>query len=184
MIFVGDATMALYEITHAGGSVEHWNEEAGAVDAAGDGYLRQGHLDRPTPVLGYSTSVALTKSSWTTRCPCDSRNRRGMNFLTSKHQTGAVSVPGIKAHGSTAQPDSLQRKSTAAWCGTVCAQGLIQSPRGVARGGSPRQAAEGRCVNRDKRWRPALSAAGHSTARPFRQSRIRALPISARVTEL
>ena len=29
--FVGDASMAPYEITHAGGSVEHWNEEAGAV---------------------------------------------------------------------------------------------------------------------------------------------------------
>lgn len=31
VIFVGDATMSPYEITHPGGSVEHWNEEAGAV---------------------------------------------------------------------------------------------------------------------------------------------------------
>ncbi len=31
LIFVGDASMAPYEITHAGGSVEHWNEEPGAV---------------------------------------------------------------------------------------------------------------------------------------------------------
>ncbi len=31
VIFVGDATMAPYEITHAGGSVEHWNEEPGAL---------------------------------------------------------------------------------------------------------------------------------------------------------
>lgn len=31
LIFVGDATMSPYEITYAGGSVEHWNEEAGAV---------------------------------------------------------------------------------------------------------------------------------------------------------
>ena len=31
VIFVGDASMAPYEITHAGGSVEHWNEEAGAI---------------------------------------------------------------------------------------------------------------------------------------------------------
>ena len=31
VIFVGDATMAPYEITHSGGSVEHWNEEAGAI---------------------------------------------------------------------------------------------------------------------------------------------------------
>jgi uncharacterized protein with von Willebrand factor type A (vWA) domain len=30
-IFVGDATMSPYEVTMAGGSVEHWNEEAGAV---------------------------------------------------------------------------------------------------------------------------------------------------------
>jgi len=30
-IFVGDATMSPYEITHPGGSVEHWNEEAGAA---------------------------------------------------------------------------------------------------------------------------------------------------------
>ncbi|GGJ78447.1 vWA domain-containing protein [Pseudomonas matsuisoli] len=31
VIFVGDAAMAPYEITQAGGSVEHWNEEAGHV---------------------------------------------------------------------------------------------------------------------------------------------------------
>jgi len=31
VIFVGDATMSPYEITMPGGSVEHWNEEAGAV---------------------------------------------------------------------------------------------------------------------------------------------------------
>ncbi|PID42176.1 MAG: hypothetical protein CSB48_11645 [Proteobacteria bacterium] len=31
VIFVGDASMAPYEISHAGGSVEHWNEEPGAV---------------------------------------------------------------------------------------------------------------------------------------------------------
>ncbi len=31
VIFVGDATMSPYEITYPGGSVEHWNEEAGAV---------------------------------------------------------------------------------------------------------------------------------------------------------
>lgn len=31
LIFVGDATMSPYEIVYAGGSVEHWNEEAGAV---------------------------------------------------------------------------------------------------------------------------------------------------------
>ncbi|RXR27676.1 vWA domain-containing protein [Sphingobium fluviale] len=31
VIFVGDAAMSPYEITHAGGSVEHMNEEAGAA---------------------------------------------------------------------------------------------------------------------------------------------------------
>ncbi|MEQ8557341.1 MAG: VWA domain-containing protein [Henriciella sp.] len=31
VIIVGDATMSPYEITYAGGSVEHWNEEAGGV---------------------------------------------------------------------------------------------------------------------------------------------------------
>jgi uncharacterized protein len=31
VVFVGDASMAPYEITHPGGSVEHWNAEAGAV---------------------------------------------------------------------------------------------------------------------------------------------------------
>jgi len=30
VIFVGDATMGPYEITYPGGSVEHWNEEAGS----------------------------------------------------------------------------------------------------------------------------------------------------------
>jgi uncharacterized protein with von Willebrand factor type A (vWA) domain len=31
IVFVGDASMSPYEITHPGGSVEHFNEEAGAV---------------------------------------------------------------------------------------------------------------------------------------------------------
>ncbi|WP_394174630.1 vWA domain-containing protein [Thalassotalea litorea] len=31
IIFVGDATMGPYEITYPGGSVEHWNKEAGSV---------------------------------------------------------------------------------------------------------------------------------------------------------
>ncbi len=31
IIFVGDASMSPYEVTYPGGSVEHWNEEAGAV---------------------------------------------------------------------------------------------------------------------------------------------------------
>jgi uncharacterized protein with von Willebrand factor type A (vWA) domain len=31
LILVGDATMSPYEISHAGGSVEHFNDEAGSV---------------------------------------------------------------------------------------------------------------------------------------------------------
>ena len=31
VIFVGDATMSPYEVAYAGGSVEHWNEEPGAL---------------------------------------------------------------------------------------------------------------------------------------------------------
>lgn len=31
VIFIGDATMAPYEISHIGGSIEHYNEEAGAT---------------------------------------------------------------------------------------------------------------------------------------------------------
>ncbi|HEU0150671.1 MAG TPA: VWA domain-containing protein, partial [Bradyrhizobium sp.] len=31
VVFIGDATMSPYEITYAGGSVEHWNEESGDV---------------------------------------------------------------------------------------------------------------------------------------------------------
>lgn len=31
IIYVGDAMMAPYEVTHVGGSVEHWNDEPGAV---------------------------------------------------------------------------------------------------------------------------------------------------------
>ena len=30
-VFVGDGSMSPYEISHAGGSVEHYNEEAGAT---------------------------------------------------------------------------------------------------------------------------------------------------------
>ena len=31
LVLVGDATMSPYEIVQAGGSVEHWNDEAGQV---------------------------------------------------------------------------------------------------------------------------------------------------------
>ena len=64
VVFVGDATVAPYEITHAGGSVEHWNEEPGAL------WIRRfmASYDKlvwinPTPqqTWEYSTSVAMTR---------------------------------------------------------------------------------------------------------------------------
>ena len=64
VIFVGDATMAPYEITHAGGSVEHWNEEAGAlwIQRMLDTFDKVIWIN-PTPqdTWEYSTSVALTQ---------------------------------------------------------------------------------------------------------------------------
>ena len=64
VIFVGDAAMAPYEITHAGGSVEHWNEEAGAIwmQRLVDTFDKLIWIN-PTPLdtWEYSNSVALTK---------------------------------------------------------------------------------------------------------------------------
>ena len=48
LIFVGDAAMSPYEITQPGGSVEHWNEEAGPdLDAAADGAFPPRRLAQP-----------------------------------------------------------------------------------------------------------------------------------------
>ena len=65
IIFVGDATMAPYEITNPGGSIEHWNEEAGAL------WMKRmvGIYDKlvwlnpvPEEHWEYSASVELTRS--------------------------------------------------------------------------------------------------------------------------
>ena len=65
IIFVGDATMAPYEITNPGGSIEHWNEEAGAL------WMKRmvGVYDKliwlnpvPEEHWEYSASVELTRS--------------------------------------------------------------------------------------------------------------------------
>lgn len=50
IVFVGDATMSPYEITYPGGSVEHWNEEPGALwlQRVADIYERLVWLN-PTP---------------------------------------------------------------------------------------------------------------------------------------
>jgi len=63
VVFVGDATMAPYEITHAGGSVEHWNEEPGTtwISRFTETYDKLVWIN-PTPqeTWEYSSSVAMT----------------------------------------------------------------------------------------------------------------------------
>ncbi|MYF11617.1 MAG: VWA domain-containing protein [Gammaproteobacteria bacterium] len=64
VVFVGDATMAPYEITHAGGSVELWNEEPGAHWMARFTELYDKLVwINPTPqeTWEYSTSVGMTQ---------------------------------------------------------------------------------------------------------------------------
>lgn len=87
VIFVGDATMAPYEITHAGGSVEHWNEEAGAVwlQRMMDTFDKVIWIN-PTPLdtWEYSNSVALTRKLVDDQMyPLTIRGiEDGMNFLS------------------------------------------------------------------------------------------------------
>ncbi len=87
VIFVGDATMAPYEITHAGGSVEHWNEEAGAiwVQRVMDSFDKVIWIN-PTPhdTWEYSSSVALTRKLVDDQMyPLTIRGiEDGMNFLS------------------------------------------------------------------------------------------------------
>ena len=87
VIFVGDATMAPYEITHSGGSVEHWNEEAGAIwmQRMVD-YFDKVIWINPTPLdtWEYSTSVALTKKMVDEQMfPLTIRGiENGMNYLS------------------------------------------------------------------------------------------------------
>ena len=62
LVFVGDAAMSPYEVTHPGGSVEHFNEEAGAVwmQRMVNTYPAAAWLN-PTPekYWGYSPSTAI-----------------------------------------------------------------------------------------------------------------------------
>ncbi|MDA1076558.1 MAG: VWA domain-containing protein [Proteobacteria bacterium] len=64
IVFVGDATMAPYEITHAGGSVEHWNEEPGTswMGRFQESYDKVVWIN-PTPqeTWEYSSSVSMTQ---------------------------------------------------------------------------------------------------------------------------
>ncbi|MFD1623094.1 vWA domain-containing protein [Azospirillum griseum] len=62
LVFVGDAAMSPYEITYPGGSVEHWNEEAGQVwmQRLLSVYSRAVWLNpTPRPYWDYSESTRL-----------------------------------------------------------------------------------------------------------------------------
>jgi uncharacterized protein len=64
VIFVGDASMSPYEITHPGGSVEHFNEEAGAVwmHRVVNTYPATAWLNPvPEKHWGYSQSIAIMR---------------------------------------------------------------------------------------------------------------------------
>lgn len=64
VIFVGDASMSPYEITHPGGSVEHFNEEAGAVwmHRVTNTYPAAAWLNPiPEQHWGYSQSIAVLR---------------------------------------------------------------------------------------------------------------------------
>ncbi|HEX6859915.1 MAG TPA: VWA domain-containing protein [Caulobacteraceae bacterium] len=65
VIFVGDATMSPYEITYPGGSVEHWNEEPGAIwmDRVAQIYPSMVWLN-PTPERhwNYTQSIEVMKT--------------------------------------------------------------------------------------------------------------------------
>ena len=64
LILVGDATMSPYEILYPGGSVEHWNEEPGAVwiKRLLDTYPKAVWLNpEPEPRWRYTQSVRLTQ---------------------------------------------------------------------------------------------------------------------------
>ena len=64
VIFVGDASMAPYEVTHVGGSVEHRNEEAGAtwLRRLVDTYPSSAWLNPERPAdWGYIPSIGLVR---------------------------------------------------------------------------------------------------------------------------
>ena len=87
VVFVGDATMAPYEITHAGGSVEHWNEEPGAAWVSRFmGIYEKLVWINPTPqeTWEYSSSVAMTQDLVDGQMyPLTIRGlEEGMNFLS------------------------------------------------------------------------------------------------------
>jgi uncharacterized protein with von Willebrand factor type A (vWA) domain len=60
-IFVGDGAMSPYEITMPGGSVEHWNEEAGTVWIERlTGHYRRAAWLNPTPKQSWGHVRSIT----------------------------------------------------------------------------------------------------------------------------
>ncbi len=65
VVFVGDAAMSPYEISHSGGSVEHWNPEAGATWLSRmTGHFRKCIWLNPMRQehWGYTTSTGMIRS--------------------------------------------------------------------------------------------------------------------------
>lgn len=70
VVFVGDASMSPYEINQPGGSVEHWNKEAGNVWLTRmTGHFRKCVWLNPVPEnhWGYTTSISLIRRLMTDR---------------------------------------------------------------------------------------------------------------------
>jgi hypothetical protein len=64
VVFVGDASMSPYEITHPGGSVEHWNEEAGQawLERVTQRFPRCAWINPvPEGQWGYTFSIGLVR---------------------------------------------------------------------------------------------------------------------------
>ncbi|MDQ3143926.1 MAG: VWA domain-containing protein [Pseudomonadota bacterium] len=65
LVIVGDAAMSPYEVTHAGGSIEHYNEEAGALwlKRLTDAYPSSAWINpTPEPYWRHSASTAIIKT--------------------------------------------------------------------------------------------------------------------------
>ncbi|MDQ3077353.1 MAG: VWA domain-containing protein [Pseudomonadota bacterium] len=65
LVIVGDAAMSPYEVTHAGGSIEHYNEEAGALwlKRLTDTYPSAAWINpTPEPYWRHSASTAIVKT--------------------------------------------------------------------------------------------------------------------------
>jgi uncharacterized protein with von Willebrand factor type A (vWA) domain len=70
VIFVGDASMSPYEITHPGGSVEHMNDEPGAMwlQRVTNTYPAIAWLNPlPEQQWSYSRSIALVREFMSNR---------------------------------------------------------------------------------------------------------------------